>query len=270
MVGVIGIIPARYGSQRLLGKPLIPIFGKPLLQHTYENAARCGKLDRLIVATDHPDIATLVRSFGGEVVMTSPECATGTDRLAEVVEHHLGGARGSILVNIQGDWPCLEPEVIGKVVDLLTTDWGADIGTAAIRIRHARDLFNPSKVKCVLDQRGRALYFSRSPLPYAPDLSPNSPLPDSTPFYCHLGIYSYRPDFLLRFRHLEPSPLELAEGLEQLRALENGYEIQVAVVDAVGVLSVDTHEDVAKVQEHLCNLSICLSQEASSPLSAKA
>jgi 3-deoxy-manno-octulosonate cytidylyltransferase (CMP-KDO synthetase) len=269
MAAVIGIIPARFGSQRLLGKLLLPFSGKPLIQLTYENAARCSQLDRLLVATDHPQIASVVRGFGGEVVMTSENCRSGTERLAEVVEHHLDGARGSILVNIQGDWPCLEPEVIGKVADLLATDWGADIGTAAIPLTATRDLFNPSKVKCVISAQGRALYFSRAPLPYCATVGLEAPLPASHPFYCHLGIYSYRPDFLLRFRKLPPSPLEITEGLEQLRALENGYAIRVAVVNAKGVLSVDTQEDVGKLQEYLCNPNTCSSQEESSPLSAR-
>lgn len=269
MATVIGIIPARYGSQRLPGKPLLPICGKPLIQHTYENAARCRHLDRLLVATDHPQIASTVQNFGGEVVMTSAGCRSGTERLAEVVETYLDGARGSILVNVQGDWPCLDPEVMGKVVDLLTTDWGADVGTAAVKLTHSSDLFNPSKVKCVLDQRGRALYFSRSPLPYYANLRLEDPLPSDHPFYGHLGIYSYRPDFLLRFRKLQPSPLECVEDLEQLRALEHGYEIKVALVETDGLLSVDTHEDASKLHEYLCNLNTSSLLEESSPLWAK-
>ncbi len=244
MVRAIGIIPARYGSSRFPGKPLALIAGKSLIQRTFENASKSG-LERVIVATDDQRIYDHVKEFGGEVEMTSSECATGTDRLAEVVGRSPELQAADVIVNIQGDWPCIPPGVIDAVANVL--EEGDVMGSAVMPLRHAEQLFDPSMVKCTLGADKRALYFSRSPIPYpGKDM-----LPPTTCYYGHLGIYCYRPEFLLHYTQLEPTPLQKLESLEQLKVLEHGYAIRLCVVEETGP-SVDRPEDIEKVESHLC------------------
>jgi 3-deoxy-manno-octulosonate cytidylyltransferase (CMP-KDO synthetase) len=233
----LGVIPARYGAQRFPGKPLALIAGKPLVQRVYEQAKQAKRLDRVVVATDDTRIAEAVKKFGGEVVMTSPVCPSGTDRAAEVARQ-LDCDR---IVNIQGDEPLMRPEMIDQLVDGL-----ADCGMATLArlIESAEVLANPNIVKVVFATNGNALYFSRYPIPFVRDAAA------TTPHFKHLGVYAYRRDFLLKFVQLPPSELEKTEKLEQLRALENGFAIKVLVTpyDSVGV---DVPADVKIVEEIL-------------------
>jgi 3-deoxy-manno-octulosonate cytidylyltransferase (CMP-KDO synthetase) len=242
---IIGIIPARYGSTRLPGKPLIQIGGKSLIQRTYENAKKCRSLDQIIVATDDNRIADHVRAFDGEVVMTSPDCATGTDRIIESLSQgNFGDAE--IVINIQGDEPTLEPEVIEKVIGALKHDAEAVVSTAAVKLESKECAFNPSVVKCVMDQKGHAIYFSRSLIPGGK----NHEWRPGITYYKHLGIYGYRTSFLKKYGQLNPTPLQLAEDLEQLKILEHGYKIAVAIVKS-NAIGVDTPEDIKKIEKIL-------------------
>lgn len=232
------MIPARYASSRYPGKMLANLLGKSLIQRTYENASRCTLLNRLIVLTDDPRIAAEVERFGGEVVMTSPNCPTGSDRLAEALPQ-LGVSEHDVVINIQGDEPCIPPDVIAAVGLLLGEGSSTPMGTAAFPILCESERLNPSVVKCVVDRRGHALYFSRAPLPKA---------------YGHIGIYSFRPSFLARYAKLPPTPLQQAEDLEQLKVLEHGYSIAVALVDQP-VIGINTPEDLKRVETLLCSQS---------------
>jgi 3-deoxy-manno-octulosonate cytidylyltransferase (CMP-KDO synthetase) len=246
MVCAVGLIPARYESSRFPGKPLAPIAGISLIQRTFENASQSG-LERVIVATDDQRIYDHVVAFGGDAIMTSSECQTGTDRLAEAVAADEELQRADVIVNIQGDWPCISPESIDAVAGVL--EHNDVMGSAVVALRHAEQLFDPSMVKCVMGQTGEALYFSRSPIPYPRSLQSEGPLPAG--YWGHLGIYSYRPDFLLHYRELPMTPLQQVESLEQLKVLEHGYSIRLCVVDEVGP-SVDHPEDIEKVEQYLC------------------
>ncbi len=233
------VIPARLASTRLPRKLLLAETGKPLVQHTYEAAARATKPTGLIVAADHEEIAAAVRRFGGEVQMTSPDCASGTDRVAEVARQ-LDDV--DILVNVQGDEPELPGTSIDLAVELLEANPDMVMSTLATPIRDRRVLEDPSCVKVVFDSRGKALYFSRSPIPHARDW--HDELLDAEPphFHLHIGLYAYRRDFLLQLAGLARTPLEKLENLEQLRVLENGYSIGVGVVEERTV-GIDTPED---------------------------
>lgn len=254
-MAIVGIIPARYGSTRLPGKPLSDIHGKTLIERVYVRARAARSLDRLLVATDDERIATAVRGFGGEAVLTSPKHRTGTDRLAEAV----GSTDAEIVVNVQGDEPLLDPAGIDAAVDALLSDPGLPISTVSVPIESEEEMLLPSVVKVVTDQRGDALYFSRA-------LIPHTRLADSAAAReCaaatvarglarkHVGLYAYRREALLRFASLPPSPLEEAEGLEQLRALHHGMRIRVVAVDGESGLAVDTPEDLERVRELLAS-----------------
>jgi 3-deoxy-manno-octulosonate cytidylyltransferase (CMP-KDO synthetase) len=240
----LGVIPARYGAQRFPGKPLAMIAGKPLIQRVYEQVAKATKIDKVIVATEDERIMKAVKAFGGEAMMTSPSCATGTDRIAEVARQ----LESEFVVNIQGDEPLIHPETINQLVDGLRNDSGCVMATSARRIEADRDLQNPNVVKVVFGRNGNALYFSHYPIPFVRDAGA------TTPHYKHLGIYAYRRGFLLKFVQMPQSELEKAEKLEQLRALENGFAVKVLVTphDSVGV---DTPEDVKRVEEILRHAS---------------
>lgn len=233
------VIPARLASTRLPRKLLLSETGKPLLQHTYEAATRAARPSGLVVAADHDEIATAVRDFGGEVLMTSPACASGTDRVAEVARHL---PEVDILVNVQGDEPELPGSSIDCVIELLEANPDLVMATLATPIRDRAVLEDPSCVKVVFNEHGRALYFSRSPIPHAREWRDD--LLDAEPalFYLHIGLYAYRRDFLLRLAELPRTPLERLENLEQLRVLENGYSIGVGVVHERTV-GIDTPED---------------------------
>lgn len=234
----LGVIPARYGSTRLEGKPLVDIIGKPMIQHVYENVTRSSILDDVIVATDDSKIKKVVEGFGGKAVLTSPDYTTGTDRVAEVARN----LDVQVVVNIQGDEPFINPEMINEVAEPLLRDKNILMGTLMHKIKNEEDLSNPNVVKVVTDKWGFALYFSRSLIPY-PRRS------EGHRAFEHIGIYSYQKDFLLKFAELKPTPLETSESLEQLRALENGYRIKVVLTKQKYIaLSVDTPEDLEKAR----------------------
>ena len=243
----IGIIPARLSSSRLLGKLLLAQTGKPLIQYTWEAACRAGSLDELIVATDSPEIADAVRGFGGRAEMTGDH-ASGTDRIAEVARRCCPGAE--ILVNIQGDEPEIQPAQIDLLVATLLENPHAEMATLATPMTNAADPSDPSCVKVVCAADGRALYFSRSPIPFIRDADPQPASPLESPWLLHLGIYAYRRNFLLQLTKWPPSRLERLEKLEQLRALEAGASIQVAIVDHAAV-GIDTPEDYARFVQRL-------------------
>lgn len=243
-MNILGIIPARYGSVRFPGKPLTSIAGKPLIQHVIERCQMARSLSEVIVATDDERIAEAARSFC-RVEMTRADHASGTDRIAEVVRR----CDGEAAVNIQGDEPLIDPAVIDAVAAALDEE---SMTTAATRIRAAEDLENPNVVKVVVNAGGRALYFSRRTIPYLRDAASGSGAGQlaAFPFLKHLGIYGYRRETLLRLMSLPVSALEHAERLEQLRALENGIAIRVAVVDYESA-GVDVPGDVERVEELL-------------------
>ena len=241
---IIGIIPARYASTRYPGKPLALIAGKPLIQHVVEQCQRAKSLNDIIVATDDTRIWEVAQNFC-RVEMTRPEHPSGSDRIAEVIER----CEGDAVVNIQGDEPLIDPGVIDAVAIALDQ---YEMSTAATPIRHPAEYENPNVVKVVVNAAGRALYFSRRTIPYLREAA-SRPVPEQLaafPFLKHLGIYGYRRETLLRLVNFPVSPLEHAEKLEQLRALENGIGIAVVNVnyDSIGV---DLPEDVAKVEKIL-------------------
>lgn len=244
---IIAIVPARYASTRFPGKPLVPILGKTLIQRTYENAQRCPLLDDLVVATDDQRIFDHVLDFGGKVVMTSSECATGTDRLAEVIRHNPQFDQADIIVNIQGDEPCLDPVITTKMIEALLGDAAAVMSTAVVPLRSEEEAIQSSINKCVIDLNGYALYFSRALIPAGRTLCF---IPSNT-YYRHVGIYAYRRSFLLKYAELPPTPLQLAEDLEQLKVLEHGYKIKTVIVDSISI-GVDVPEDIKKVEQLLC------------------
>jgi 3-deoxy-manno-octulosonate cytidylyltransferase (CMP-KDO synthetase) len=236
-LAIVAIIPARFGSTRLPGKPLSDIHGKPMIQHVYERARRARRVDRVLVATDDARIADAVRAFGGEAVMTSPDHASGTDRLAEAAR----AVDAEIVVNVQGDEPMLDPSAIDAAVEALLADPGLAMATLSVPIEDADELESPDVVKVVVDAAGDALYFSRSPIPYARRTPRERPRK-------HVGLYVYRRDALDRFASLPPSPLEEAEGLEQLRALHHGMRIRVVAREGESGVAVDTPEDLERVR----------------------
>jgi len=252
-MSVVAIIPARYDSTRLPGKPLAQIGGKPMIQHVYHSATKAKVLDRVIVATDDRRIEAAVKQFGGEVMMTSPNHASGTDRLAEVARK----IKADLLVNVQGDLPFIHAQTITRAVQPLARNRTIPMGTVCTAIFDEREWHNPNVVKVLTDQAGFAMYFTRAPIPYVrkQDLDPSGkkiqPRTKQRLWgYRHLGLYVYRRDFLLKFARLRPSALEQIESLEQLRALENGYQIFVARVEERSV-EVDTVEDLRRAENFL-------------------
>ncbi len=236
-----GIIPARYGSTRFQGKALADIHGRPMIQHVYEAASKSQTLSSVVVATDDERIQLAVEGFGGEVVMTRADHPSGTDRVAEAA-----AARDvDLVVNIQGDEPLIDPRMIDECVRAIEENVGVGLSTVKKRVRE--DVFqDPGVVKVVCDPRGRALYFSRSLVPY-----PRTRTADFAVFE-HIGLYAYTKECLLRLASLPPTPLEQIEGLEQLRALENGIAIQVVETECTGeLISVDTVEDLERVRRIL-------------------
>jgi 3-deoxy-manno-octulosonate cytidylyltransferase (CMP-KDO synthetase) len=236
---VVAIIPARYESTRLPGKPLALIDGKPMIQRVFERTRAVDGVDRVLVATDDARIAAAVRRFSGDVVMTSPHHRSGTDRIAEVA----ADLDAAIVVNVQGDFPFLEPRLMSAALTLLRGDATLPMATLKTAIADAAEMGNPNVVKVVTDRDGYALYFSRSPLPF----QGHGPAEGRLGFR-HIGLYAYRRDFLLTFARLAPTPLERAEKLEQLRALEWGFRIKVAEIDGRVGVEVDTPEDLERAR----------------------
>jgi 3-deoxy-manno-octulosonate cytidylyltransferase (CMP-KDO synthetase) len=236
---VVAVIPARYESTRFPGKPLALIGDKPMIEHVYRRARAVPMVARTMVATDDPRIEQAVRAFGGEVAMTRPGHPSGTDRVAEVA----ASLHADIIVNIQGDLPFLEGQMLQQAVEAMRSDPNLPMATLKVPIRDAAELVNPNVVKVVTDREGYALFFSRSPLPCWRDGLPSTGLG-----YRHIGLYAFRREFLLTVAGLTPTPLEQAEKLEQLRALEWGFRIRVVeTADRVGV-EVDTPADLERAR----------------------
>jgi 3-deoxy-manno-octulosonate cytidylyltransferase (CMP-KDO synthetase) len=246
MATVIAIIPARYASTRLPGKPLVEIAGRSMIQHVYERTARARRIDRVLVATDDERILEHVTAFGGEGMMTSPEHLSGTDRIGEAARAYLGDAvAANIVVNVQGDEPLVDPEMIDRLVEELESK-GCDAATPVVRLTSSRELFDTNVVKVVMRGDFTPLYFSRSPIPCLRDIPPEEWLKIAT-FYRHIGIYAYRHDALERFIQAAPTPLEITEQLEQLRLLDMAASMICVETDYQGC-AVDTAEDVMRVE----------------------
>ena len=241
----VGIIPARWSSTRFPGKPLYPIAGKALLQRVCERCEQAKNLDTVIVATDDMRIAEAAFSWGAEVAMTSKSHHSGTDRIAEVARN---AKQFGFIVNIQGDEPLVDPRVIDKLVEKLRADRAVQIVTAAHQFENPADALSPHQVKVVVDLSGNALYFSRAPIPYSSDA-----------FLRHQGIYGFRRNALLQFVKWKPTPLERAESLEQLRALENGVKVHV-LITAKGSPGIDTLADAKTLERKLARAERKLSR----------
>ena len=240
-MNVVGVIPARFHSVRLEGKPLALIGGRPMIQHVYERAAKSALLSDLLVATDDARIFDAVCRFGGKAVMTSAAHRSGTDRVAEATAH----TDVDVVVNIQGDEPFISPRVIDQLVQPFHSESGVEMSTLMRPIDTDRDLGDPNVVKVVADQSGFALYFSRSLIPFPRNASSDHPA------FEHIGLYAYTKTFLTEYSQMTPTILERIEGLEQLRVLENGRRVRVVEThDHLG-LSVDTPADLARAEQFL-------------------
>jgi 3-deoxy-manno-octulosonate cytidylyltransferase (CMP-KDO synthetase) len=246
-VSIIGIIPARWGSTRFPGKPLHEICGKPLIQHVWERCQETTRLDRTLIATDDERIATAARQFGAEVAMTASDHPSGTDRIAEAAQ---SCPEATHVINIQGDEPLISPSLIDQLAATLAENSKISMITAANPLKVLKDREDSNIVKVVLNQHGNALYFSRSPIPFQRPSAANHH--STTPYFRHKGIYGFTREFLLQFVRWAPSPLELAEHLEQLRALENGTDIHVVITDDESI-GVDTPEQARTVADLISN-----------------
>lgn len=246
------IIPARYASTRLPRKPLLDIAGKPMIQHVWEKAQQAGAA-RVIVATDHAEIADVVSQFGAEVCLTSDKHNSGTERLAEVVEK-MAVADNEIIVNIQGDEPLMPPAIVAQVAKNLDSHQ-VNMATLAVKLTTAEELFNPNVVKAVTDRNGFALYFSRAPIPFARDNFPhcNDAFVQQQHYLRHIGIYAYRAGFIKRYVAWQPTQLEQLESLEQLRALWYGEKIHLELAQEAPQVGVDTVEDLERVRQILAD-----------------
>jgi 3-deoxy-manno-octulosonate cytidylyltransferase (CMP-KDO synthetase) len=241
---ITGIIPARFASSRLLGKPLADIGGKPMIQHTYESALRSKLLNNVIVAVDDEKVMEIVKGFGGEVILTPKDIATGSDRIAYAAKDM---DESTIIVNIQGDEPFIQGTMIDQAIEPLLFDPSINVSTLAKKIRTVEELKSPSIPKVVFDYNNFAMYFSRSPIPYVRDARTNMDRIQKTDIYKHIGLYVYRRESLLRFSSLTQTDLEDAEKLEQLRMLENGFKIKIVVTEFEN-LAVDTPEDLERAR----------------------
>ncbi len=244
------IIPARYASTRLPGKPLLDIAGKPMIQHVYERAKESLASD-IIIATDDARIEQVAKAFGADVCVTRSDHISGTDRLAEVTAQR-GFADSDIIVNVQGDEPCLPASLINQVANDLAQHTKADIASLYAKITEEKQVFDPNAVKVVMDSMGYALYFSRAPIPWMRDHFDNeSSLPPILPHYRHIGLYSYRASFLKHYAELTPCILEQEESLEQLRALYHGKKIHLTAAEINPGHGVDTEQDLIIVRQLL-------------------
>jgi 3-deoxy-manno-octulosonate cytidylyltransferase (CMP-KDO synthetase) len=239
---VLVVIPARHASSRLPGKPLVPIAGRPMIQHVVERVRRSQLVTRIVVATDEDSIKNAVEAFGGEAILTRRDHRTGSDRVAEVAAH----LPADLYVNVQGDEPLIDPGTVDAIVAALLEDDSVQIATPCTPIVHRDDIMDPNIVKVVTDFDGNALYFSRAPIPWVRDTG----APVAARHFKHLGLYAFRRDALLDFPTLPPGELERVEQLEQLRWLENGYRIRV-VETAYDAVSVDVPADVERVEKLL-------------------
>ncbi|MGE5354440.1 MAG: 3-deoxy-manno-octulosonate cytidylyltransferase [Acidobacteriota bacterium] len=236
----LGIIPARFASTRLMGKPLADIGGKPMIQHTYESSQKSKMLHEVIIATDDEKVAQVARDFGARVILTPKDIATGSDRIAYVAQNM---PHADIIVNIQGDEPFIQGRMIDEAIEPLFFDSSVNVSTLAKKITTVEELESPSIPKVVFDYHNFALYFSRSPIPFVRDARSHLESLRLADIYKHIGLYVYRRDALLKFTSLPPTDLERIEKLEQLRMLENGFKIKIVVTELES-LSVDTPEDL--------------------------
>ena len=244
---ILGVIPARYASTRFPGKPLVDIGGKSMIRRVYEQASKCGSLDKVYVATDDTRIFDHVKNFGGEVLMTLPGHQNGTSRCNEVLEILQVGKRSEqydVVINIQGDEPFIDPSQIDKIAGLFSRKQ-TEIATLVKKISDQHELFNHNVVKVVFAQDRAALYFSRQTIPYLRDFDKNDWLKHAD-FFKHIGIYGYRSEVLRKISKLNTGKIEALEQLEQLRWLENGFQIAVEITDIEGI-SIDTPEDLSKL-----------------------
>lgn len=235
---IAAVIPARYGSTRLPGKPLVDLCGKPMIQHVFERVKQVSRIDRVIVATDDVRVADAVKRFGGEVVMTPSDIRSGSDRVAFAARDL---QNVSIIVNVQGDEPLIEPAMIDEAIQALIDDPAVEVATLVKHVDAAEELINPNTVKVVVDRHGYAMYFSRSPIPFQRDGR------EFEGFLKHIGLYVFRRDFLIKFASLPETALERSEKLEQLRILEYGNKIK-ATVTRYESIPVDTPEDLEKAR----------------------
>jgi len=254
-LSVLAVIPARYASNRLPGKPLVPLRGKPMIQHVWERVRRVRSVSRVLVATDDERIRRAVEAFGGEAVMTRAEHRSGTERVAEVA----ASSEAKIFVNVQGDEPLIEPAAVDAAVEILLQDESAQVATLAVPIAQPADVMDPHIVKVVLDFDGNALYFSRAPIPWVRDPAAAAAVFRSAGAFTHrkhLGLYVFRRGALLDFATFPQGELEKLEQLEQLRWLENGYSIRVADTP-YDSFSVDVPEDIERVEKLLHEHGTC-------------
>jgi len=247
------VIPARYGSTRVSGKPLQELAGAPMVWHVYRRGVE-SQAEQVVVATDDERIASVVERLGGEAVMTSTHHRSGSDRIAEVIAS-LGWDDDTIVVNLQGDEPCMPPRLIDRLAADLGSHRKAEVATVATPITDKGDLFDPHIVKVVCDAAGFAMYFSRAPIPWHRDefLAGTDALPSDTPFLRHIGLYAYRAGFLRRYVEWRPAELESAESLEQLRILWHGFQIHVCLAQEPPAQGVDTPGDLSRVETILRN-----------------
>lgn len=247
---IIGIIPARFASTRLMGKPLADIGGKPMIQHTYESALKSKLIDKIIIAVDDEKVFSVSKKFGAEVILTPRDIATGSDRIAFVAKNI---PDADIIVNIQGDEPFIKGKMIDEAIEPLIFDRSVNVSTLAKRIDNIDEFRSPSIPKVVFDYNNFALYFSRSPIPYVRDARTNYERLEKGEIYKHIGLYVYRRESLLKFTSLEPTDLEKTEKLEQLRMLENGFRIKVVVTEFEN-LAVDTPEDLDRARKYFAHM----------------
>ncbi|HSP88866.1 MAG TPA: 3-deoxy-manno-octulosonate cytidylyltransferase [Ignavibacteriaceae bacterium] len=243
---IVGIIPARFASSRLFGKILADIGGKPMIQHTYENAKKSNLLNEVILAVDDNKVAKVAEGFGAKVIMTPKELQSGSDRAAFVIKNI---PEAKIVVNIQGDEPFIKSTMIDQAIEPLLFDKNVNISTLAKRIESIEDLRSPSVVKVVFDYNNFAMYFSRSPIPFVRDAKTNSEKIQLAEIYKHIGLYVFRKEYLLKFTKLQPTDLEKTEKLEQLRMLENGFKIKIVTTE-FDTLSVDTQDDLENARKY--------------------
>ena len=235
----LGVIPSRYASTRLEGKPLKDICGHTMIEWVYKRT-KLSNLDEVVVATDDERIYEEVERFGGKAILTSKEHENGTSRIAEVCTTY---EDYDVIVNVQGDEPLIEPEMINSIINSFKEDDTISMSTLKYKIDTMEEIENPNYVKVITDKKGYALYFSRSVIPYPRKLEIQN-------YYKHVGIYGYKRDFVVEYAKMEPTPLELSESLEQLRALENGYRIKV-METPYKIIGVDTQEELEKVREYI-------------------
>jgi 3-deoxy-manno-octulosonate cytidylyltransferase (CMP-KDO synthetase) len=242
---IIGVIPARFASTRLMGKPLADIGGKPMIQHTYESTLKSKLIQKIIVAVDDEKVFQVVRDFGAEVMMTPKNIATGSDRIALVAKKY---DNAEIIVNIQGDEPFISGVMIDQAIEPLLFDKTINVSTLAKKIQTPYELESPTIVKVVFDYKNFAMYFSRSPIPYVREAKSKDEILEKADIFKHIGLYVYRREYLLKYTQLAPTDLENIEKLEQLRMLENGFRIKIVETE-FDSFSVDTPDDLNRARK---------------------